>query len=199
MTWTAGDLIVVLGATEDNATKTLNTPTATGLTFAAVPGSPTNLNGNCKMYAWTATAGSSGSGAITATNGDAVQAGYRGLAAFVFTGSNGIGNTSMAAGLGAATTQSLVRGSNNSAVVQVWGDWGAGNDVTVTWTPSGETQRVAQFNSGIATFFVASWGDQGEAGSTPYGFSLGNATDMSAITIEVKGSSGPSNIAWIKG
>ena len=35
ISWSAGDVIVVLGATEDS-TRTLNTPTATGLTFSSI-------------------------------------------------------------------------------------------------------------------------------------------------------------------
>ena len=78
----------------------------------------------------------------------------------------------------------------DSFVGQVWGDWNAVNDAVVTWTPSGQTQRVAQFVSGSATFFVANWGDQGATGTTSYGFSGYAGGDMTAITIEVKGTSG---------
>lgn len=185
VTWAAGDYVLILGGTSDNAGYQLNTPTATGLTFAAVAGTPTNTNSNCKLYAWDATAGAGGSGVITATS--VGGAGARGIAAFVFNGSGGLGNTSIAVGMGSATTQSLVRALANSAVVQAWGDWDAVNDVAVTWTPGSETQRVAQFISGEATMFVASWPDQGAAGTTSYGFTAGGATAMSAITIEVKG------------
>jgi hypothetical protein len=187
VTWQAGDFLVVLGATEDNASATLNTPTATGLTFAAVTGTPTNTANQTKLYAWTATAASSSSGAVTGSNSDGTGR-ARGIAVFVYRGSGGLGNKAVATGLGATTTQSLVRGSSNSAVVQVWGDWSAGTGTTVTWTPSGQTQRIAQFISGVASFFVANWGDQGSPGTTSYGFSGGNGTAFSAITLEITGS-----------
>ena len=185
LTWGNGDLIVVLGVTEDDG-KTLNTPTATGLSFTAVAGTPTTTTNKAKVYAWTATAGSASSGAITA--GTDTTAAARGIAAFAFSGSTGIGGTSISAALGTATTQSLTRTGTNSHVVQVWGDWNAVNDTTVTGTPSGETQRVAQFISGTVTFFVLSWGDQGASGTTSYGFT-GHAggAEMSAITREVLG------------
>lgn len=187
VTWLANDRIMVLGATEDNALALLDTPTATGLTFLPVAGTPTATASHGKLYAWQATAGSDGSSAITATRGDAGTK-ARGIAAFVFRGSDGLGNTAIATGLGATTTQSLIRGSNNSAVIQVWVDWDAVNDTTVTWTPTGETQRVEQFVTGAATFFVCSWPDQGAAGTTSYGFTAGGATAMAAITLEIKGS-----------
>lgn len=189
VTWQAGDLIVVLGATEDNTMAQISALSATGLTFSTVSGSPTNTNNQVKLYAWTARAAADGSSAVTATRGDTnTQA--RGIAVFVYRGSDGLGNTAISASLGATTTQSLTRSQANSAIVQVWGDWNATNDTTVTWTPSGQTQRIAQFISGSATFFVADWGDQGSTGTTNYGFSGYAGGAMSAITLEVKGTAG---------
>jgi len=187
ITWSAGDVIVVLGMTENN-TRDMGLPTATGLTFAAVAGTPTNTANSCKGYAWTATAGSSGSGAVTSVKSHPVSAG--GLSVFVFSGSDGLGGTSISAALGSTTTQSLTRTGTNSHVVQIWGDWNAVNDTTVTWTPSGQTQREATFVSGAATFFAASWGDQGASGATSYGFSGFAGGDMTAITLEVLGTTG---------
>lgn len=181
-TWSAGDVIVVLGMTADNA-DTLGTPTAAGLTFAAVSGTPTNTNSACKGYAWTATAGSGGSGAVTSAG----SAASKGISVFVFSGSNGIGGTAFSASLGSTTTQSLTRTGTNSHVVQIWGDWNAVNDTTVTWTPSGQTQQVADFHSGSATYFGASWGDQGASGTTSYGFSGFAGGSMTAITLEILG------------
>lgn len=186
-TWSSGDLIVVLGITADNGSATLATPTASGLTFSAVSGTPTNTTNRTKVYAWTATAGAGGSGTIAAVKNDIITSG---LAAFVFTGSDGIGGAAISAALGSTTTQSLTRTGENSHVVQIWGDWNAVNDTTVTWTPSGETQREAVFVSGQSTFFVASWGDQGASGTTSYGFSGFAGGQMSAVTLEIVGTSG---------
>lgn len=185
VTWSAGDLIVVLGITEDNP-RTLNTPTATGLTFSAVSGSPTNSASSTKGYAWTATAGSGGSGAVSATGTDHAE----GIAVFVFSGTDGLGGTAISAGLGSTTTQDLTRTGTNSHVVQIWGDWNAVNDTTVTWTPTGATQRENTYVAGRATFFVANWGDQGSTGTTGYGFSGYAGGHMTAITLEIKGTSG---------
>lgn len=189
LSWSSGDLIICLGSTEDNTLVLLNTPTATGLTFSALAGFPTNTASHVKLYAWSATAGGTSSGAITATRGDS-QAGGRGIACFAFTGSDGIGTIAIQVANGSTTTQSLARGFDNSAVIQVMADWSATTDVTVSWTPAGFTQRVAQNVSGAATFFVGSWTDQGAAGTTSYGFSAGAGTNYSVATIEVKGAAG---------
>jgi hypothetical protein len=185
VTWSAGDLIVVLGATEDNAGVQLDVPTATGLTFTQLIA--TNTVSNTKCYVWTATAGSSGSGAITANRLDGGTK-ARGIAAFVYSGSDGTGNTGTIVD-SAAFVVSLVRASANSAVLVVLGDWNAVNDTAVTSEPvAGATQRVAAFATG-ATFFVLNWTDQGNAGTTSYGFTdAGHGTVlMAGIAVEIKG------------
>lgn len=184
VTWSTGDLVVVLGATDDNV-NTLALQNVTGLTFSPVTGSPSNVASSAKVYGWSAIATAGGSSALTATVDGSTAA--RGLSVFVFSGSDGVGGVSVSGALDATTTQSLTRTGANSHVVQAWSDWNAVNDTTVTWTPTGETQRVAQFVGGRATFFVANWGDQGASGSTNYGFSGFSGGDFSAITLEVLG------------
>ena len=185
LSWQTGDLIVVTGMTEDQLIS-LSTPTATGLTFAAVSGFPTNLANTCKGYAWTATAGSNGSGTISSGTGGSYMAGIQ---AYVFRGSDGIGNTAQTTS-GTALTISLTRNYANSMVVWAAGDWGATNDTTVSSDPVGGNQRQAAWRSGVATLFDFDWGDQGSAGSTSYGisgFSPGNV--FTKIALEVRGSS----------
>lgn len=189
LTWSSGDVVVCVGATEDNSAATLQTPTATGLTFSALSGFPSNSASHTKLYAWSATAGAGGTQAVSANAGEvAVKA--RGIACFAVTGSDGIGTIAIQGSSGSTTTQSLARGFDNSAVIQVMGDWSATTDVTVSWTPAGFTQRVASNVSGAATFFAASWPDQSTAGTTSYGFSAGAGTDYSVATIEIKGTGG---------
>lgn len=198
-TWSAGSFVVVVGITEDNAAATLNTPTwSDSATFSAAPGTPTDTGSSCKAYAWTATANGAGSGAISSTGTTDT---YHGIAVFVFSGSDGLGNISASAALGATTTQSLIRSGTNSAVISIWGDWAAVNDTDVTWTPGSSTPRIVTTVGGPnATFFLANWGDQGAAGTTSYGFS-GHAGggDFTAITIEVLGAESepePDPLVW---
>lgn len=192
ISWTSGDIVVVLGMTEDNSV-VYSTPTTagSGLTFSAISGSPTNTASRCKGYAWSATASASGSGTIQATaSGGASLRGM--IVAFVFSGSTGIGGTAFSASLGATTTQSLTRTGANSHVVQIWGDWNAVNDTAVTWNNSG-TQVDVQFTSGAFTEFSGRWGDQGSSGTTSYGFTAhAGGGDFTAITLEILGTASAS-------
>jgi len=186
VTWQVGDLVLVFGSTEAGTSATLNTPTATGLSFSLVTSINTADSGDTAHYLWSATAGSNGSGAITATRGDAGTL-ARGIAAFVYRGSSGLGNTATLDN-SANKTISLTRGYANSATAVVLGDWNAVNDTTVTSSPGSGTQRVAQFVTDAATFFLFDWGDQGAAGTTSYGITNHTGTvDMSGIAVEVRG------------
>ena len=193
LTWSAGARVVVVGLTADN-TQTLGTPTATGLTFSAVSGFPTNTASTCKGYVWEATAGSSGSGAISSTGGGGAP-NVRGIFAWSFTGSDGIGNTASST-TGTGTTVDLTRSGANSAVAWGGADWGATNDVVVSPTPGGGTERVAVNDAGDYTAFVFDWADQGAAGTTSYGitgFAAGNT--FTKLAVEILGSGPPPPIA----
>jgi hypothetical protein len=199
ITYSTGNFIVALGATADNPI-VMATPLRTGETFNAVASTPTNTASRTKNYAWTATAANTSSGTVTSVvTGD--LEGTACLAVWVYSGSDGLGNTSISTALGATTVQSLTRGFDNSAVVQMWGDWNAINDTTVTSSPAGgATQRVAN-NSANATFFALDWTDQSTAGATSYGFT-GHAGggQMTAIALEIKGTvaAGPSVTPFYK-
>lgn len=86
--WAAGDVIVVFGAAETAGTTTLNTPTATGLTFTQRAVNDVGANTEAETAIWTAVAGSSGSGVtvqLTDTSG-AIQIG---LAVWVISSASG--------------------------------------------------------------------------------------------------------------
>lgn len=200
VSWEAGDLVLVFGSTENNNNDCslqdcyfLNTPTATGLTFSLITSvnlTPVAGGDDVPHYLWSATAGSSGSGAISATRSDAFT-GHRGITAFIYRGSDGIGNTNTLDG-STAKVISLTRSKANSAVAVDLGDWAAGADVTVDPSPAGGTQRVAVAN-GAYTAFVFDWTDQGAAGTTDYGITNHTGTvDMSGIVVEVLGACDPS-------
>ena len=116
ISWQTGDVVVVVGGTEDIAF-TLNTPTATGLTFSLV--SSTAGNNNTGTYLWSAIAGSNGTSAVTSTVGGGN--GARGISAFVYRGSSGLGNNAKITG-STAKTISLNRNQDNSAVAHVMAD-----------------------------------------------------------------------------
>jgi hypothetical protein len=190
LTWSAGDLIVVMGTTESGS-KTLATPTATGLTFSLITSINVADDTDCVAYLWTATAGSGGSSAVSAANTGTTD-GARGIAAYAFTGSDGLG-TSATLDNSANKVISLARAHNNSAVVTVLGDWNAVNDTSVTTSPAGGTVRHADFVTSSASFFLADWGDQGTATTTGYGITNHTGTvDMSGIAVEVRGAAASS-------
>lgn len=185
ITWSAGNTVVVVGGAESGSW-TMNTPTATGLSFSLVTSVGSGVGGDGLAYIWSATAGSGGSGAVTATLGAGGSA-ARGLAAYVFSGSGGTGATATIQG-SSAKTISLARTTANSAVVNILVDWNAVSDTAVNSSPGGGTVRQANESAGHATFFVTDWGDQGAAGTTSYGITDHTGTvRMSGIALEVKG------------
>lgn len=182
-TWSAGAFVVAVGSAESGSAA-LSTPTATGLSFSLASSINTGDGSDTVSYVWTASPGSSGSGAVTSGAGSAVGAG---ISVFAFTGSNGLGATATLDN-SAAKVISLTRAHNNSAVVNVMGDWNAVNDTTVNTSPAGGVVRQASNAPSRATFFVNSWGDQGSSGNTSYGITDHTGTvDMSGIVVEVRG------------
>lgn len=183
LTWEAGDVIVVMGVTENN-TQTFAIPTATGLTFSLI--TTTNVSSTCKGYAWSATATNNGSGTI---NSDTSSSGeMANIEAYVYRGSDGVGNNAASAA-GTGTTISLSRSSNNSAVAWAGCDYSATNDTVVTPTPAGGTQDQAAYLLNDATMFAFHWDDQGAAGSTNYGVTGFAGGVFTKVAVEIKGTS----------
>lgn len=189
LSWQAGDLIVVVGGAEAG-NNGLNTPTATGLTFSLVSSAATGDINNSPVYVWAATATSDGSSFITSTHTTVPLSSMAGIHAFVYRNSSGVGNVNTMVGQNALTL-SLNRGFSNSAVVEIFGDWNAGSDLTVDPTPAGG--YVYPLNmSGRATFFINNWEDQSVPGTTSYGITNFTGTPkMSGVVVEIKGITGP--------
>jgi hypothetical protein len=181
----AGDVIVVLGATEDNGLA-MATPTGTGLTLSALSGLPTATGSSCKVYGWSATAAGDGNAALASTNG---ASGARGIAAWSWSGSAGLGTPVVNVGSGVTVSVTVAA---DSSVVMVLADWNATTDVTVDTTPAGGTIRQANAVSGLATFLVVQW-DAQAAGTRSYGVSNWTGTGtVSKAAVEVLGAAGAS-------
>jgi hypothetical protein len=195
LTWAPGDMVVVLALTADQAT-TLNAPTgpATLGVFASCAG-PVTTASSCWARAWVSIALESGSGVITAT----VAAGSAnwGMAAWsvVAPTSEGIGNVSApAASTASPQVASLIRARNDSGVLAIVGDWGAGVGGVGTvpsprnWTPAGFAEWEAFGVSGIYNGYVASWGGQGVAATVNYGISVtGSGSNYTRMAVEILG------------
>lgn len=190
--WAAADVIVVLGATEDNGV-TMATPTGTGITLSALTGLPTNTASSCKGYGWSGAVTGNGNSVLTSTNG---ASGTRGISAWAYSGSAGLGTPVVT--IDTALTHNVTV-LQDSSVVMVLGDWNATTDVAVTTVPAGGTIREAVNDPGTATFLVIEWANQA-AGTRAYGVSAWTGTGMiTKVTVEVKGTSSltvsPSGIA----
>lgn len=182
--WNAsGDVIVVLGATEDNGLA-MATPTGTGITLAALSGLPTNTANSAKVYGWNATASGNGNTVLTSTNG---ASGARGIAAWAFSGSAGLGTPVVNVGTSIVVSVTVAQ---DSSVCMILADWNATADVTVTTDPVGGTIRQATQVSGLATFLVVEWSSQ-SAGTRNYGVSAWTGTGtVSKAAVEVQGTAG---------
>lgn len=167
VTWLTGDLMLVVGYSENVGT-TLSTPTGlTGVTLAAVTGFPTTDPSAAPIYAWSAVASSGSSGAVSTTLASSTNA--AGIDVFIFRNSGGLGAVPTPLTTGTSLVISTTRTGSNSLVVGVVVDSNATNDVTVATLPAGATQDDAATVTGRATAFCLDWGDQGGAGTTSYG------------------------------
>jgi hypothetical protein len=208
VSWNLGDVVVVMGVTDDNF-NTLATPATagSGLSFAAVSGFPSNVASTCKIYAWSATASATSSGTITSVVGGGVSL-ARVIMVWVLSGSDGLGNAAVSSG--ADTTDpydvSLTRAGDNSAVLMVAGDWSAISDTTTDPSPlSGSTQRLGD-NGGLCASqqnaYAADWADAGASGTTSYGVTGVTGSKMTIGAVEVKGTAGggggaTNSVAWV--
>jgi hypothetical protein len=202
ISWLAGDLILVVGETENNSNggtasdNRLALPTASGLTFAqrSVSGTDTgtSVGDDSLVYAFTATAASNGSGVVTCNPSSVTALFAKGAVVYVY----------RSATLGAIATLdhsanktiSLTRTGIGSAVVVGMADWNAVNDTVVDPTPAttGAQLDVAHSTpSGAVTFFFEHWPDQGNTGTTSYGITNHTGTvNMSGLAIEIKVNAG---------
>lgn len=179
LTWNANDQILCLGMTEINTT-TLTVPTAVGLTFTQI--GVTNVVNTAKLYAWSATAASSGSDTIATTSN--VSSSMQGIQAIQYRNCRGFG-TPVIKTSGTTTVLSLARAENNSAVAWVAGDFNVTNDIIVSPTPAGGNQLQAATVTGHVTAFAFDWPDQGPVATTSYGIT-GFATTGVFSILEVE-------------
>jgi hypothetical protein len=184
LTWSAGDVILVMATTGDGAS-TVNTPTATGLTFTLLTSG--GLSGSQPWAAgWVATAASAGSGAISATRSGSTSW-FWGIIAYAWSGSAGVGAYGIVSDT--AKTQSLTRSADLSAVVQTLGDYGAGDPTGHVWTPSGVVEDLIGFYTPNISYYIGHWLNQGSAGTTTYGYSgAGSSQVHTKMAVEILGS-----------
>jgi len=180
ISWQAGDILVMIGGSDGG---TIGVPTATGLTFASqksFAGGSTACGTQCA----TAVAGSSGSGAVSATLTGG--SGAWGFGVWVFRSSAGVGNS--AEQHTATKTVSLTPVAADSAIV--WGvfDFSEGTAGTIVPTPTNTRQNVDV--TGSDRIYVCDLADQTSAGAVSYGISGSSGSGpWSIVVCEIQGSS----------
>lgn len=189
LTWTTGDLIVVMGITADN-NMTINVPTGGGVgTFTQA--TVTATASNCKVYIWSGTTATTSSGTITATTNSS-GANNHGMTAYAITGSAGLGNTQLMASTASTNpSQNLTRANSNSGVILAFGDWTPVADNIVVSTPSANVTQDIINNIAGYRYLVSHWTDQGASGTTAYGIGSGDSGSPKWIgaMVEIKGTS----------
>lgn len=188
LSWNTGDVIVVF-ATTSNGNTTVGTPTATGLTFSAV-GSPVGtVSSECWGHKWSATAGSPGSGVISATPAGAST---WGMIAYVLSGSDGLGAESATTTPGTTKTAALTTTADRSAVLVLISDWNADPVTGYAWTPAGQSEREASQVGSSYTIYAADWPDR-PAAAADYGITGGGSTGpFTRLAVEVLGAAAAS-------
>lgn len=189
ISWQTGDVIVVIAGNEANDAWTL--PTVAGLTFTT---QKTNTAAStCSSLVSAAVAASSSSGTISM--GDPTNpASHWGFAAWVWRGSQGIGNS--AEQHTSTKTVALTPTAAHGAIVCGVFDFSATaiTGISITPTPTNTRQRVADGAS--YALYVSDLADQSSAGATSYGISGGSGTGpFSIVALEIKaGASAAGNV-----
>lgn len=153
VSFSAGDEIVVFGATEATAT-TLATPTATGLTFSAITSATAGAS-EPTAYLWRATAGAGGTSVvITAARGGSNGTQMAGLAAWVIGG--GVTSVSALAGDNAESGYASVSAPSGGMVIVALADWNATNPPGKT-PSTGTGTATERFDTGNTSNYAV-WG-----------------------------------------
>lgn len=177
--WNAGDVIVVIAASEAN--DALGVPTAAGLVFASQKSNA--AASTCGTQLAAAVAASSSSSAVTVTNASTTNA--WGFGVWVWRGSAGIGNSAEIHTTAASV--SLTPTAADGGMVYGSFDFSAGALRTIAPTPTNTRQRVV--DAAHFTIYAADLADQTSAGAVVYGLTTAGGV-TSTVVLEIKASAG---------
>jgi hypothetical protein len=184
-----GDLIIVAGATEDNAF-TMGTPSDTVNTYTSRQNAGTTSF--CKAQIWSATAASSATLSISNTCSNSGKEWGFGVA--VYRSHGGLGtSTSTTQASPAAPSLAITTTAASSALLFVVGDWNAVDGTVRTYrqvNSASPTERHYSRNSATYTTYAASYADAGTAASKTVGLTTPSTMKVSIAVIEVKASAG---------
>lgn len=184
VTVAVGDVLVVV-ATMENNSFSLNTPTMTGVTWTLTQqvGSAAN---DADTYLWTGKATQAGTFTLSVTSTGSVSWGFNCLR---FSGSGGIGASAGALNLTTPST-SLTTTDDHSTIVAIVGDYNAVDGSSRTWLSingSAPTEQSYYFGLNIYTVYVGRWADVGAAGAKTVGLSAPTGQKASLAAVEILG------------
>lgn len=185
VTCAAGDLLVVVAATEGD-TLTLGTPTGGTGTVYTLKASVV-VASHCAGYCWTVPVVTTESFTMSITS--APGAGRFGFNVFRFAGrpSPGAVNSSGSGGAGSTASLSLTTTQRNAAIAMIVADWSAGTGARTYNTTAGAfTEQTYANEAGFYTVYAGYYADVGAVGSKTVGLTAPTMTPT-MIALEVKG------------
>lgn len=195
-TATAGNMLVVVAASENGNYTEPGPPVSSGLTFT----SQVDIGAagfDCGIRVWTAPVGSTGSRTVALTCGGTGSR-YWGFDVYEFSGSDGIGAVATILS-SAALSVGITTLADNSALVCVNGDFNAVDGASRTWLAINDAAIEKDYFRNAVAYgvYTAYWADAGAAGAKTVGLSAPSGQRIAMAAIEVKGASAPySPPAW---
>jgi hypothetical protein len=192
-----GDILAVMGASEDADADHLQTPTGGGLTYTLQ--NAVEVSAFTTAYGWTAPSSSSQTFTLSVSTVSGVA--VWGFSALRFSGSDGVGATAKDNVSGAAPTLNITTQQDSSALVVIIGDWNAVDGASRTWqTVNGTAPSAANGfettyfrDAARYTVYVAYYPDAGLAGSKTVGLSAPGGQKYSIVAVEILGSAATSS------
>lgn len=181
---TAGDLLVILGSTEDSQ-RTMGTPTGGGLTYTLAQSIV--VTNNCTAYAWTAVCTATTSITVTITVAGGSGAKLWGFNVLRFRGA-AVGTSAKTNSTGAPTLN-ITATRENSAIAVINSDWAAVDGASRTWrTNAGAFTEQHYFrDSSSYTTYGGYHANAGTISTDAVGLSAPGGQTYAIIAVEVKG------------
>lgn len=180
-----GDLLVVLGTTEDGPSNTFSGVSATGVTWTTNESSSTMNHSGVYGYSGLVT----GSGALTVTLTLAASSNAMwGFGVFLLRNHGGVGNTEITVGTGAPSL-ALATTSANSVALMLSADWNALDGSGRTWR-AGLVESDYFFSSGRYTVYVGKTADTGVVGTKTEGLTTPTGQQFTIVAVEVLAGAG---------
>lgn len=190
VTTAAGDLLVIMAISEDNA-YSMSTPTGGSLTYTLRQ--DVSVASYTRVTCWTAPATGSATFnvSITRATADAARWGY---IVYRYSNHGGVGQSAKTNVSSGAPSLSITTTGANSALVVGNGDWAAADGTSRTWRSVNvsATETLYYRNTASYTVYQAHHTDTGAAGAKTAGLSAPSGQKYSIVALEVLAAGGTS-------